>query len=221
MVHGGFDERILDAGCGGGRLLRLLARLGYRRIEGIDPYAPEAPRDGRVAIRRGRLEDETAERDLVLLHSVLEHVEDPVETLTAARRLLAPGGRVLVRIPVVAAAWERYGVHWVQLDAPRHLNVMTPAGLEAAAARAGLSVTARVFDSSEFQFAGSERARRGIPLARADEAPFPPEEIEAWRREADRWNAEGRGDSAAFRLEDASGRAISRGAGGGRRRPSS
>jgi SAM-dependent methyltransferase len=207
MVHRGFAERVLDVGCGDGRNLRILARLGYREALGIDPYAP-AETDRPFPIRRRRIEEQDGEHDLILLASSLEHVADPTATLREARRLLAPGGRVLVRIPVMGgAAWDRYGVHWVQLDAPRHLHLMTPAGLREAASRAELAVVDSVYDSSDFQFWGSEQARRGIALTAPEShavdpalSPFGDDEIDAWRSEAIRLDAEGRGDTAAFLL---------------------
>jgi SAM-dependent methyltransferase len=45
----------------------------------------------------------------------------------AAASLLACKGIIVVRIPAVSSyAWERYGVAWMQLDAPRHFFLHSP-----------------------------------------------------------------------------------------------
>jgi SAM-dependent methyltransferase len=52
----------------------------------------------------------------------LEHLYDPRSYLTAAHRLLKPGGRLVVQVPNVSS-WQFFllGEHWTGLDVPRHL----------------------------------------------------------------------------------------------------
>jgi hypothetical protein len=95
----------------------------------------------------------------------------------------------------------------VQLDAPRHLFLHTRRSLEIVAEQAGLYVDAVVHDSYELQFWGSEQYRRDIPLNSEGSyrwgagAPiFSPEQIAAWREEAEMLNRQGRGDQAAVYL---------------------
>lgn len=135
---------VLDVGCGNGITLDSFARLGWRTV-GVDAG------ERAVELARARGHDafvghfpETAlpgPFGLVLLVHSLEHLPDPVAALRRARELLAPGGRVFVATPNAAGAlaWG-FGEHWWQIDAPRHLVVLTAAGLRAAATRAGLVV---------------------------------------------------------------------------------
>jgi SAM-dependent methyltransferase len=199
---------VLDIGCGAGTILEWMARLGFRRLEGIDPHLRHERDDGTIRLRRLRLEQVLeGPFDLIMLHHVLEHVPDPIATLRQARAMLAPGGRLLVRMPVMGTeAWRRYGVHWIQLDAPRHLHVMTTAGLAAAARQARLAVDATAFDGTSFGFWASEQARGGESLTSCPEPQVSDERLAAWEAEAERLNARGEGDSAAYRLVPASGR---------------
>jgi 2-polyprenyl-3-methyl-5-hydroxy-6-metoxy-1,4-benzoquinol methylase len=198
--------RVLDVGCGSGRLLRLFAWLGFSDLTGIDPYAPDGADPSRI--HRCEIADHEGEYDLVMLHHVLEHVRDPLATLTEARRLAGPTGRVLVRTPVTGGeAWERYGVHWVQIDAPRHLHIHTQRSLATLAARADLEVESVRFDSTTFQFWGSEQARRGVPLMSTASHAISPvssafsvDSLATWTAESESLNLAGRGDAAAFYL---------------------
>ena len=145
LVHGANGPwAVLDVGCGNGITLDSYARLGWRTA-GVDAG------ERAVALARARGHDavagffpETAPAGpfgLVLLVHSLEHLPDPVAALRRARELLAPGGRVFVATPNAGGALaRRFGEHWWQIDAPRHLVVLTAAGLRAAGTRAGLVV---------------------------------------------------------------------------------
>ena len=135
---------VLDVGCGNGVTLDSYARLGWRTA-GIDA----GERAVALARLRGHeavvgLFPETAPTGpfgLVLLVHSLEHLPDPVAALGRARELLAPGGRVFVATPNAGGTVaRRFGEHWWQIDAPRHLVVLTAAGLRAAGTRAGLII---------------------------------------------------------------------------------
>ena len=127
---------VLDVGCGQGTMLHALERLGFRNVTGVDPHAPDA-RHPRV--KRCGVEDIEGEFSLVMFHHSLEHIPDVFGTLRAARGLLAADGRMIVRIPVAGGfAWRTYGIHWVALDAPRHLWLFSPPAFRHVAASAGL-----------------------------------------------------------------------------------
>lgn len=206
------DARILDVGCGAGAAVRDLRDAGVRDVAGVDPHLP-ADRtldNGARLLARG-IEDVEGEWDVVMFHHSFEHVPDPLATLRHAERLLSEAGRLIVRIPVASSfAWEHYGVHWVQLDAPRHLHLHTEGSLRRVASGAGLAIVSTVHDSDAFQFWGSEQYRRDVPLTDprshgVDPAAsgFAPERIAAWEREAQELNAAGRGDQACLTLRRA------------------
>lgn len=205
----GRDSRVLDVGCGSGVLVYALGLAGVRTSLGVDPFAP-ADRDldsGARVVRRDLSEVEGT-FDLVTFHHSFEHVPDPGRSLADAQRVLAPGGRILVRMPTVSsAAYEEYGADWVQLDAPRHLTVFSREGMAKLAERHGLRVVGVLDDSTGFQFWGSEQVRRGVPLMdersvlMSQDHSFTRAELDAWQQRAAELNRAGRGDQAAWLLE--------------------
>lgn len=197
------EAAILDVGCGRGGLIHALSRLGYAHVQGVDLYldAPIHYTNG-VAVHKGTIHEMPPGWDLIMLHHAFEHMPDPLDVLAAVAQRLAPGGLCLIRIPIVPSlAWERYGVDWVQWDAPRHFFLHSVQSLTLLAEQAGLRVEQHFCDSTPFQFVGSELYRRDIALAEAGpQARFTPQEMVAFRAETIRANAAARGDQAAFYL---------------------
>ncbi len=106
-AHVGLDARILDYGCGYGRVLGDLHALGYRRLAGVDPARamivearhrfPSIRFDEMTDPPRAGLGD--ASMDAVLLFTVLTCVpsdEGQRAVLAEIRRLLRPGGLLYI-----------------------------------------------------------------------------------------------------------------------------
>jgi len=206
---------VLDVGCGTGLMLLQLRDAGFRDLTGVDPYIERDLRyRGGVAVLKRPLSALARTYDVVMLHHSFEHVEDPHETLREVSRLLAPGGLVLIRMPVARChAWDLYGTDWVQIDAPRHLVVHSEDSMRLLARTAGFEVTEVVYDSTAFQFWGSVQYQQDIPLwsersyvVNPRRSPFTAAQIRAWEGQAEDLNAAGRGDQACFYLRK-SGRA--------------
>lgn len=199
-------SRLLDVGCGSGWLLHLLHGEGFTSLLGIDPFVEsDLTFPNGVRVLKRKLEDLDETFDLVMLNHSFEHMSEPRAVLRAVRRLVAPGGAALVRVPVADSwAWRHYGEHWVQLDAPRHLFLHTRRSMELLAAAAGFRVEAVEWDSTELQFTGSEAYRRGLTLRQLTASdPFTAEERRAFRQRARELNERGEGDQAAFYLRQA------------------
>ncbi|WP_404420831.1 class I SAM-dependent methyltransferase [Nibricoccus sp. IMCC34717] len=96
--------RILEVGCGHGGFLGLAAAAGYD-VAGTEmsPWVVEqARRWFEVDVRAGLVERqgfEAASFDVVALHDVLEHLPNPLATLTYCRSLLKPGGVLFLQTP--------------------------------------------------------------------------------------------------------------------------
>ena len=115
------DARILDYGCGQGRLCAELARLGYQNYCGID-FASEMLRVARernpgrrfLANEGTGVPAETGSFDVVLLFAVLTCIPDDAaqkKLLAEFKRILVPGGLLLLSdYPLQADArnLERY-----------------------------------------------------------------------------------------------------------------
>lgn len=145
------DKKVLDLGCGAGLFLQVSAKLGAQTW-GVEPspIAAEVSRSAGINVFNGKLEDfETAERfDVITANQVLEHVPEPVDTLTRMRGLLAPGGSIWITVPNAACVWaERLTWKWDGADLPYHLLQFTPESLHAAGRRAGLEPRRTVTES--------------------------------------------------------------------------
>lgn len=203
-------SQLLDVGSGVGHLLLYLRGLGFGRLVGVDPFNEgDSSFPGGITVLKRRLSEVTGNFDCVVLSHSFEHMDEPLEVLKQVRALLAPGGQVMISTPVASSfAWREYGVDWVQLDAPRHLFVHTVKSLEILAQQAGLRVQEVVYESTEFQFWGSEQYRAGIPLTdqrsykrSPSRSIFTAEQISSFRQRADALNVAGDGDTASFYLE--------------------
>jgi SAM-dependent methyltransferase len=118
--HAPPPARVLDIGCFNGFFCELLAELGYRAT-GTDAWKSEE-RDRRFAARgigffSANLNDRVpfadvpdGSFDVVFMGEVIEHVlNHPLGVLQEARRLLVPGGLLLVTTPnpsTVMNAWR-------------------------------------------------------------------------------------------------------------------
>lgn len=107
-------KRILDLGCGVGAFVRRMGQFSPH-VYGVDVDAENVARGGEqvpnLALAVGeRLPFRDGVFDLVLLHEVLEHVTDDRATLREARRVLAPGGTVVVFCPNRLYPFETHGI---------------------------------------------------------------------------------------------------------------
>ena len=94
---------LLDVGAGLGTFLAVASGRGWR-VAGTEVSSTAiryAAATYGIDLIRGRLDEvELATRfDVITLWHVIEHVPDPVATLQACRRLLAPHGRVVLALP--------------------------------------------------------------------------------------------------------------------------
>ncbi len=102
--------RVLDAGCGSGRNMVELARLGS--VTGVELSRTS------VSLARARLLGEVVEGsvldmpfdsdsfDLAVSLDVIEHLDKDLEALRELRRVVAPGGFLLVTVPAYEWLWS-------------------------------------------------------------------------------------------------------------------
>lgn len=160
------DSRILDVGCGSGVLLYSLRQIGFKNLLGVDAFVK---RDilyaNGLRIRKGSLQSVDGKWDLIMFNHSLEHMFNQLAILQTVSSLLTEVGLCLVNIPTVSSyAWKTYGTKWVQLDAPRHYFLHSVRSLRLLAEKAGLELKGIFYNSTSFQFLGSEQYVKGIPL---------------------------------------------------------
>jgi 2-polyprenyl-3-methyl-5-hydroxy-6-metoxy-1,4-benzoquinol methylase len=106
----GSNKRVLDVGCDTGYLGEVLSALG-NKVWGFEISEETAAlaRERLIDCAVGDLENtdlaevfEPHSFDVVIFGDVLEHLRDPLSVLRSSRRLLAPGGSVLISTPNIA-----------------------------------------------------------------------------------------------------------------------
>lgn len=139
-------ETLLDVGSGPGHLIAVANELGLRAT-GIEPdQRTRIKAAGRIGT--SALLGESAgfggglgPYDLVVFSHVLEHMPDPFRAMKQAVGVLAPGGRVIVRVPNVGSPAARcLGVNWRWFCPPIHLHYFSRVGLRKLFGRTGLVI---------------------------------------------------------------------------------
>ncbi|MFL5819188.1 MAG: class I SAM-dependent methyltransferase [Solirubrobacteraceae bacterium] len=140
------DAAILDAGCGSGRTMDELRRLG--RVTGFDlnPLGVEAARTrGHADVRTAAVEqiphgDDSFE--LITCLDVLEHTPDDVLSLQELYRVARPGALLVATVPAYQALWSDHD------EANHHYRRYRRASLRRAAAHAGWEPVAFTYFNS-------------------------------------------------------------------------
>jgi ubiquinone/menaquinone biosynthesis C-methylase UbiE len=145
-------QRVLDVGCGTGMLLHALAARGAgQHLVGVDrtmemlAVARAAEPEGRSAhwLRgdAGAVPLHDGVCDVVVSTSALHYVRDTAAVLREWRRVLRPGGRMVIT-DWCGDAWTMRGLDVVlRIVDPAHHRVMTVEGLTEAVRAAGFTVS--------------------------------------------------------------------------------
>lgn len=207
------DSNILDVGCGAGKLLSFMDIQGFSRLSGVDLYIERDIRfgiDRKHNIYKKPLNQLDGNFDLIMLHHSLEHMIDQISTMKEINSLLKTDGYALVRVPISSSfAWKEYHTNWVQFDAPRHFFLHTITSIRMLAQMSGFEITDIVFDSTDFQFIGSELYKKDIPLIEGSKmylkdknySVFSKQEIDQYANMAEKLNIAHEGDQACFFLK--------------------
>lgn len=203
-------SKILDVGCGDGDLLNELNEFGFNHLLGIDPFIEEDKLiNGTLHIKKASITDLNEKFDLIMFNHSLEHMPNQLETLKKVKSLLNENGTCLIRIPTVSSyVWEKYGVNWVELDAPRHFYLHSLKSLDVLAKQASLNIKDIEFDATEFELLGSEQYSHGITQqsersysVSMDKSIFTPDKIDEFKNLAKKLNIEHKGGRIAAYLK--------------------
>lgn len=109
-------KRILDVGCGLGAYVRKMSAFSDQ-VYGVDI---DAEKVAEASQELPNIHQAPAEKlpfsdsffDVVLLHEVLEHVDDDRAAVAEALRVIRPAGRVIIFVPNRLFPFETHGVYW-------------------------------------------------------------------------------------------------------------
>jgi len=122
---------LLDIGCGTGNFLQVVKNDDWK-VTGVEPD----PAARKLAIEtcgeniheEAFLNQENINKyDIITMWHVLEHVHELDKRLQQLKKLLQPGGRLIVAVPNCASKdAAHYKAFWGAYDVPRHLYHFTP-----------------------------------------------------------------------------------------------
>lgn len=159
-----YDSNILDIGCGNGIFINHLSQLGFKHLEGIEPFLEEEVINENIRIYNEDILNFTPNKkyDLIFFKDSLEHVFNPFETLNKAVSLLSDKGMIMVTIPLKnGRMWDVYKEFSFVLCPPTHICVPSIQGLNELSKSCGLEISNLICDSNEFLLLNSEDKIKG------------------------------------------------------------
>ncbi|MFN8390796.1 MAG: class I SAM-dependent methyltransferase [Bdellovibrionota bacterium] len=137
--------RVLDVGCAGGAFVKAASDAGFTAI-GVEPskwMVEHGKKEYGLDLRAGLLEDQGFEPesfDIVTLWDVVEHLYNPTEVLNECKKVLKPGGYLIVNYPDYGSLARRtLGWKW-PFFLSVHLFYFTPRTIRMLIEKLGFSV---------------------------------------------------------------------------------
>ena len=119
------NPKILDIGCGTGTFLNAVNKKGWG-VTGVEPSDEAIAKCEEKGLQVHRqLQDitDTGTFDVVTMWHVLEHVYDLHEYTARIKKMLKPGGYLVVAVPNhLSKDAQYYGADWAAYDVPRHIQ---------------------------------------------------------------------------------------------------
>ena len=158
--------KILDIGCGNGTLLKQLYQVGFTDLTGVDPYVEkDVIYNQNLKIQKTTIFEINEQFDIIMTHHSLEHMDRQMDVINRIHQLLRPGGKLLIRIPVMSERlFQKYGINLVSLDPPRHFFIHSIKSIKMLLSNAGFAIKKIVYDTELFDIISSEQYLRDISL---------------------------------------------------------
>lgn len=141
--------RILDVGCSAGYFLDVMSGWERYGIEIPSTWAEMARKTYGDHIHVGTLEDSHYEDgffDVITLQDTFDHLVDPLDSLDRCRRILKPGGRIVIKVHNIECLYARLsGRAFYAIIPPSHLFYFSRKTLALALDKSGFAMETSTF----------------------------------------------------------------------------
>jgi 2-polyprenyl-3-methyl-5-hydroxy-6-metoxy-1,4-benzoquinol methylase len=144
-LEGAKPGRLLEIGCGSGSFLTAMSAKGWDAV-GVDfdqKAIDVAKKRHGENVRRGELincQFANDSFDAIIMNNVIEHVWNPVETVSECFRILKPNGRLVMITPNSDSDGHKlFKRDWRGLEPPRHLFIYNRSSLRRLVQNAGFA----------------------------------------------------------------------------------
>jgi 2-polyprenyl-3-methyl-5-hydroxy-6-metoxy-1,4-benzoquinol methylase len=147
--------RILDVGCGNGYFLDSL----HVALPDVETYGYEISTDLAQEARNKGLpiytgvfpehllaDGKSQFFDMICIFQVLEHVENPMQVLSDAKKLLSPDGKIIIAVPDIDGPVGKYFRFMYMNMPPHHVSFWNQSVLQHAAEQIGMIVESVRFE---------------------------------------------------------------------------
>ena len=204
-------SKILDYGSGNGEFVSEMSRLGFCDIIGMDPFLKNEivfSTGGKVVPEsQFSVADWSKAFDVITMHHVFEHIDNPFGVAKTAADCLKKEGTLLLRFPNIASPhFQEYRGNWWGIHAPRRYFLHSRRSLEIVFAEVGMEIVYTKCDSEYDHYLYSQEYELDIP----DNSPhsfrsgsagvFTRNEIRYWKQKAKKLNRALVGDSIVYYL---------------------
>lgn len=144
-VHFSSNGNLLDVGCGNGRYLDGMKKLGWQ-TKGVEfnESAVRVCNISKLDVHHGDLFSanfDTNSFDVINVSHVVEHVPNPKELFAELSRILKKNGTLIIKTPNSEALGRAlFNTNWYANDVPRHIYLFSEKSLKILASNCGLKV---------------------------------------------------------------------------------
>jgi 2-polyprenyl-3-methyl-5-hydroxy-6-metoxy-1,4-benzoquinol methylase len=144
-IHFSSNGKVLDVGCGNGRYLDGMKKLGWL-VKGVE-FNESAVRVCNLSgldVHHGDLLSanfDTDSFDVINVSHVIEHVPNPKEFFAELSRVLKKNGTLIIKTPNSQALGRRlFSINWYANDVPRHIYLFSEKNFNVLANASSLKV---------------------------------------------------------------------------------